>query len=72
VHSRKPLENAEISENKNEDQLTDLTLSADHRILGQQLDLFSINEEIGSGLVLWHPRGAMVRRVSGISGKKNI
>lgn len=37
--------------------------TADHRFLGQQLDLFSINEEVGIGLVLWHPKGATVRRV---------
>lgn len=35
----------------------------DHRKLGKELDLFSIQDEIGSGLVLWHPRGARVRRV---------
>jgi threonyl-tRNA synthetase len=35
----------------------------DHRILGRQLDLFSINEMVGPGLVLWHPKGAMVRYV---------
>jgi len=34
----------------------------DHRILGRQLDLFSIDETVGGGLVLWHPRGASVRR----------
>jgi threonyl-tRNA synthetase len=33
----------------------------DHRVLGRQLDLFSINEMVGPGLVLWHPKGAMVR-----------
>ena len=33
----------------------------DHRRLGRELDLFSVNEEIGAGLILWHPRGAMVR-----------
>jgi threonyl-tRNA synthetase len=33
----------------------------DHRVLGRQLDLFSINEAVGPGLVLWHPKGAMVR-----------
>jgi threonyl-tRNA synthetase len=33
----------------------------DHRMLGRQLDLFSINEMVGPGLVLWHPKGAMVR-----------
>jgi threonyl-tRNA synthetase len=36
----------------------------DHRILGPQLDLFSIqNEMIGAGLVLWHPKGARLRRL---------
>lgn len=35
----------------------------DHRILGKQLDLFSINEDIGSGLVLWHPKGARIRHL---------
>ncbi|HEX8242024.1 MAG TPA: threonine--tRNA ligase [Longimicrobium sp.] len=33
----------------------------DHRVLGKQLDLFSISEVVGPGLVLWHPRGAMVK-----------
>ncbi|MDI6846647.1 MAG: hypothetical protein QMD23_00715 [Candidatus Bathyarchaeia archaeon] len=27
------------------------------------MDLFSINEEIGIGLVLWHPKGAIVRKI---------
>jgi len=35
----------------------------DHRKLGRELDLFSISEEAGPGLVLWHPKGAVVRRV---------
>ena len=35
----------------------------DHRVLGKRLDLFSIQEEVGSGLVLWHPRGGRVRHV---------
>ncbi len=35
----------------------------DHRKLGTELDLFSINETIGSGLVLWHPNGALIRKV---------
>ncbi len=34
----------------------------DHRRLGRELDLFSTSEEIGSGLILWHPKGAMVRK----------
>jgi threonyl-tRNA synthetase len=33
----------------------------DHRKLGKELDLFSVNDEIGPGLILWHPRGAMIR-----------
>ena len=33
----------------------------DHRRLGKELDLFSVNDEIGPGLILWHPKGAMVR-----------
>jgi threonyl-tRNA synthetase len=33
----------------------------DHRRLGRELDFFSVSEEIGPGLILWHPKGAMVR-----------
>jgi threonyl-tRNA synthetase len=33
----------------------------DHRKLGIDLDLFSINETVGSGLVLWHPKGTILR-----------
>lgn len=33
----------------------------DHRKLGKELDLFSITEEVGPGLVIWHPKGARVR-----------
>ncbi|HPI72246.1 MAG TPA: threonine--tRNA ligase [bacterium] len=33
----------------------------DHRRLGKELDLYSINEEIGAGLILWHPKGAFIR-----------
>ncbi len=35
----------------------------DHRVLGKQLDLYSIQEEVGSGLVLWHPHGGRLRHV---------
>jgi len=35
----------------------------DHRKLGKELDLFSIPEDVGPGLVCWHPRGARVRTV---------
>lgn len=33
----------------------------DHRLIGKELDLFSTSDEIGGGLVLWHPKGARVR-----------
>jgi len=35
----------------------------DHRRLGRELDLFSINDEIGNGLILWHPKGARIRQI---------
>jgi threonyl-tRNA synthetase len=35
----------------------------DHRRLGKDLDLLSVHEEIGPGLILWHPKGAMVRKL---------
>ena len=35
----------------------------DHRKLGAELDLFSISDSAGGGLVFWHPKGAMVRHV---------
>jgi len=35
----------------------------DHRRLGVELDLFSFHEDLGGGLVLWHPKGATVRRL---------
>jgi len=35
----------------------------DHRRLGELLELFSINQEVGAGLVLWHPKGAMLRQI---------
>jgi threonyl-tRNA synthetase len=33
----------------------------DHRMLGKQLDLFSIQEVVGPGLILWHPKGAVLQ-----------
>ncbi|HZB82088.1 MAG TPA: threonine--tRNA ligase [Rubrobacteraceae bacterium] len=33
----------------------------DHRKLGRELDLFSVSDEVGPGLILWHPKGAMIR-----------
>lgn len=35
----------------------------DHRILGQKLDLFHIDEEVGPGLILWHPKGTILKNV---------
>ncbi len=35
----------------------------DHRRLGRDLDLFSIPEQLGGGLVLWHPKGALMRQL---------
>jgi threonyl-tRNA synthetase len=35
----------------------------DHRLLGKQLDLFSIQEVAGPGLIFWHPKGGIVRKV---------
>ncbi|MGH9015565.1 MAG: threonine--tRNA ligase [Acidimicrobiia bacterium] len=35
----------------------------DHRRLGSELDLFSFPEELGAGLAVWHPKGAIVRKV---------
>src|SRR5918996_1417464 len=35
----------------------------DHRKLGRDLDLFSFPPELGAGLVVWHPKGGMVRKV---------
>ena len=34
----------------------------DHRKLGPELDLFSFSEDMGAGLILWHPKGATIRR----------
>jgi len=35
----------------------------DHRKLGRELDLFSINDEAGAGLVIYHPKGALLRTI---------
>ncbi len=34
----------------------------DHRLIGQQLDLFSIQELAGPGLIFWHPKGGIIRK----------
>eukprot|EP00427_Karlodinium_veneficum_P023487 CAMPEP_0169100774 /NCGR_PEP_ID=MMETSP1015-20121227/21270_1 /TAXON_ID=342587 /ORGANISM="Karlodinium micrum, Strain CCMP2283" /LENGTH=717 /DNA_ID=CAMNT_0009161745 /DNA_START=54 /DNA_END=2207 /DNA_ORIENTATION=- len=35
----------------------------DHRTIGQKLDLFSIQQDAGGGLVFWHPKGSKIRRI---------
>ena len=35
----------------------------DHRILGQKLDLFHLDDNLGPGLILWHPKGATLKRI---------
>ena len=35
----------------------------DHRRLGQELELYSTNEDLGGGLVIWHPKGAIIRHL---------
>jgi threonyl-tRNA synthetase len=36
----------------------------DHRRLGRELDLFSVSDEVGPGLILWHPKGGMIRKIA--------
>jgi threonyl-tRNA synthetase len=36
----------------------------DHRRLGRELDLFSVSDDVGAGLILWHPKGGMVRKIA--------
>jgi len=38
-------------------------LKRDHRRLGRELDLFSVHDEVGPGLVHWHPKGGMLRHL---------
>ncbi|MCH7626751.1 MAG: threonine--tRNA ligase, partial [Chloroflexi bacterium] len=35
----------------------------DHRVLGRELDLFSIHDETGPGLIVWHPKGSRIRSI---------
>ncbi|MFH1639409.1 MAG: threonine--tRNA ligase [Chloroflexota bacterium] len=53
------------TERELEDYLKKLEEAAknDHRKLGIELDLFSLHDEAGPGLIFWHPRGAMIRHV---------
>ncbi len=44
-------------------QQVEEALKRDHRRLGRELDLFSIHEEVGAGLIHWHPKLGMVRHL---------
>ncbi len=44
-------------------QMLEEARKRDHRKLGRELDLFSIHEEVGPGLVIYHPKGAMLRTI---------
>jgi threonyl-tRNA synthetase len=45
----------------------------DHRLLGKQLDLYSFDDLVGPGFVLWHPKGAFVRyQIEEIVRKENV
>ncbi|MBI4736189.1 MAG: threonine--tRNA ligase [candidate division NC10 bacterium] len=35
----------------------------DHRRLGRELDLFSVADDVGGGLILWHPKGGIIRKI---------
>ena len=54
---------ASDKDQKEWERLREESEKRDHRRIGKDLDLFSINEDVGGGLVLWHPRGAMVRKL---------
>jgi threonyl-tRNA synthetase len=63
LRSKKPVKNPvnkKFSVEKNEERQTS---NFDHRIIGQQLDLFSIDDNVGIGLPLWHPKGTVVRNI---------
>jgi threonyl-tRNA synthetase len=53
------------SKNRLEEHLKNLEQAKlrDHRKVGQALDLFSIHDEVGGGLIFWHPNGTAMRRV---------
>lgn len=44
------------------DQLEEIK-KRDHRRIGKQLDLFSVSDAVGPGLILWHPKGALIRHL---------
>ncbi|MFC1496960.1 threonine--tRNA ligase [Verrucomicrobiota bacterium] len=54
-----------VSKDELEEQLNKIeeAKKRDHRRLGRELDLFSIQEKVGGGLVHWHPKGARIRSI---------
>ncbi|MEF8847247.1 MAG: threonine--tRNA ligase [Candidatus Paceibacterota bacterium] len=53
------------SEEKLEDYLEfkEEAKKRDHRRLGEKLDLFHVDEDVGPGLILWHPKGALLKKL---------
>jgi threonyl-tRNA synthetase len=45
------------------------SLKRDHRRLGRELELYSVHEEVGPGLIFWHPRGGMLRHLAEVLWK---
>lgn len=45
------------------EELQEEAKKRDHRRLGKDLDLFSVSEDVGPGLILWHPKGAHIRHL---------
>ncbi len=43
-------------------EMLDEAKKRDHRVIGRQLDLFATHDHVGPGLILWRPRGAVIRR----------
>ena len=52
-----------VDQLKQHKKLMEEAKKRDHRLLGKKLDLFSIQEDAGGGLVFWHPKGSKVRSV---------
>lgn len=48
---------------KNYMNLLEEAKKRDHRKLGKDLELYSTVDEVGAGLILWHPKGAMIRKI---------
>ncbi|MGD8545024.1 MAG: threonine--tRNA ligase [Candidatus Bathyarchaeota archaeon] len=59
-HPRKTLRKKEILNHGLRKEREELI---DHRVLGRELNLFSVDEETGIGLILWHPKGSLIRKI---------